>query len=63
MIKEYFADYYLHRSDITFEFTAENKMIVHNIVAEPWKVTIVDTGLNTQTGGSIKRNSAIYLFD
>ena len=55
MIKEYFADYYLHRSDVTFDFTAENKMIVHCNVAEPWKVTVVDTGLNTQTGGRIKR--------
>ncbi|MCI5655017.1 MAG: glucose-1-phosphate cytidylyltransferase [Candidatus Pseudoruminococcus sp.] len=55
MIKEYFADYYLYRSDITFDFSAENKMIVHNNVAEPWKVTIVDTGLNTMTGGRIKR--------
>jgi glucose-1-phosphate cytidylyltransferase len=55
VIKEYFADYYLHRSDITFDFSAENKMIVHANVAEPWKVTIVDTGLYTQTGGRIKR--------
>ncbi len=55
MIKEYFADYYLHRSDITFDFSEENKMIVHNNVAEPWKVTIVDTGLNTMTGGRVKR--------
>ena len=55
IIKEYFADYYLHCSDITFDFTNENKMIVHNNVAEPWKVTLVDTGLNTQTGGRIKR--------
>ncbi|MCL1849424.1 MAG: sugar phosphate nucleotidyltransferase, partial [Clostridiales bacterium] len=55
MIKEYFADYYLHRSDVTFDFTAENSMIIHNNVAEPWKVTVVDTGLNTQTGGRIKR--------
>lgn len=55
MIKEYFADYYLHRSDITFDFSAENKMIIHNNVAEPWKVTIIDTGLNTQTGARIKR--------
>lgn len=54
-IKEYFANYYLHRSDITFDFTAENKMVVHNNVAEPWKVSIVDTGLNTMTGGRIKR--------
>jgi glucose-1-phosphate cytidylyltransferase len=55
MIKEYFADYYLHRSDVTFDFADENKTIVHNNVAEPWKVTLVDTGLNTQTGGRIKR--------
>lgn len=55
IIKEYFADYYLHRSDITFDFSAENKMIIHNNVAEPWKVTIIDTGLNTQTGARIKR--------
>ena len=55
MIKEYFADYYLHRSDVTFDFTADNKMIIHNNVAEPWKVTVMDTGLNTQTGGRIKR--------
>lgn len=55
VIKEYFANYYLHRSDITFDFTAENKMVVHNNVAEPWKVSIVDTGLNTMTGGRIKR--------
>lgn len=55
MIKEYFADYYLHRSDITFDFSAGNEMTVHSNVAEPWKVTIVDTGLNTMTGGRIKR--------
>lgn len=55
VIKEYFADYYLHRSDVTFDFTAKNKMIVHNNFAEPWKVTVVDTGLHTQTGGRIKR--------
>lgn len=55
MIKEYFADYYLHRSDVTFDFSDNNKMIVHNNFAEPWKVTLVDTGLNTMTGGRIKR--------
>jgi len=55
MIKEYFANYYMHRSDMTFDFSAENKMIIHNNIAEPWKVTVVDTGLNTQTGGRIKR--------
>ncbi|MDF2530909.1 MAG: Glucose-phosphate cytidylyltransferase [Clostridia bacterium] len=55
VIKEYFADYYLHRSDITFDFANNNDIIVHSNVAEPWKVTVVDTGLNTQTGGRIKR--------
>ena len=55
VIKEWFADYYLHNSNITFDFTQENKMIVHNTALEPWKVTLVDTGLNTQTGGRVKR--------
>lgn len=55
VIKEYFSDYYLHRSDITFDFANDNNMIVHNNVAEPWKVTLVDTGLNTMTGGRVKR--------
>ena len=55
VIKEWFANYYLYNSDITFDFTDDNKMVVHNNVAEPWKVTIVDTGLNTMTGGRIKR--------
>ena len=55
VIKEYFADYYLHRSDVTFDFSAENRMTIHNNVAEPWKVTVVDTGYNTMTGGRIKR--------
>lgn len=55
VIKEWFADYYLHNSNITFDFTQENKMIVHNNELEPWKVTLVDTGLNTMTGGRIKR--------
>jgi glucose-1-phosphate cytidylyltransferase len=55
IIKEYFADYYLHRSDITFDFSDNNKMIIHNNVTEPWKVTLVETGLHTMTGGRIKR--------
>lgn len=55
VIKEWFADYYLHTSDVTFDFTKENKMTVHNNVSEPWKVTLVDTGLNTMTGGRVKR--------
>lgn len=55
MIKEWFADYFLHTSDITFDFTEHNKMIIHKEHSEPWKVTVVDTGLNTMTGGRIKR--------
>ena len=55
VIKEYFADYYLYRSDVTFDFSADNRMTVHQNVAEPWRVTLVDTGLNTQTGARVKR--------
>jgi len=55
IIKEFFANYYLHRSDITFDFTGHNEMVIHSNVAEPWKVTLVDTGLNTMTGGRVKR--------
>lgn len=55
VIKEYFADYYLHRSDVTFDFSQNNSVEIHNNIAEPWRVTIVDTGLNTMTGGRIKR--------
>ncbi len=54
MIKEYFANYFLHMSDITFDMS-QNKMEVHHNYAEPWKVTLVDTGELTQTGGRIKR--------
>lgn len=56
IIKEWFANYYLHASDITFDYTnGRNEMIVHNKYVEPWKITIVDTGISTQTGGRIKR--------
>ncbi|MDR3288169.1 MAG: NTP transferase domain-containing protein, partial [Peptococcaceae bacterium] len=55
VIKEYFADYYLHRSDVTFDFADGGGMTVHSNVAEPWKVTLVDTGQATQTGGRIRR--------
>lgn len=55
VIKEWFADYFLHTSDITFDFTKGNEMIVHDKHAEKWKVTVVDTGLNTMTGGRVKR--------
>ena len=54
VIKEFFADYYLHSSDITFDMT-NNQMVVHDNFSEPWKVTLVDTGLNTMTGGRVKR--------
>lgn len=56
MIKEYFADYFLHTSDITYDFTnGKNEMTVHHNNSEPWKVTVVDTGLHTMTGGRVKR--------
>jgi len=54
-IKEYFADYYLHHSDVTFDFTRGGAVTVHSNVAEPWKVTIADTGLHTMTGGRVLR--------
>lgn len=55
VIKEWFADYFLHTSDITFDFTQGNEIIVHDRHAEQWKVTVVDTGLKTMTGGRVKR--------
>lgn len=55
VIKEYFANYFLYKSDVTFDFTDNNKLTIHNNVSEPWKVTIIDTGLTTLTGGRIKR--------
>ncbi len=58
IIKEFFANYFLHTSDVTFDMTAsqtEPKMIVHNSVAEPWRVTLVDTGDDTGTGGRLRR--------
>ena len=54
LVKEFFADYFLYASDITFDL-AKNEMKVHDNFAEPWKVTLVDTGLNTMTGGRVKR--------
>ena len=53
-VKEYFADYFLDTSDVTFDL-ANNRMEVHNNYSEPWRVTLVDTGLHTMTGGRIKR--------
>ncbi|MBQ2801092.1 MAG: glucose-1-phosphate cytidylyltransferase [Lachnospiraceae bacterium] len=55
IIKQYFADYYLYKSDVTFDFSNGNSMQIHDNDAEPWKVTIVDTGYATMTGGRIKR--------
>lgn len=55
VVKEWFADYFLHTSDITFDFTQGQKMIVHERHVEPWKVTVVDTGLHTMTGGRVLR--------
>ena len=54
VIKEYFANYFLHMSDVTFDMS-NNSMTVHHLKAEPWKVTLVDTGAETQTGGRLKR--------
>ncbi|MDR2780144.1 MAG: NTP transferase domain-containing protein, partial [Synergistaceae bacterium] len=54
MIKEYFANYYMHMSDVTFDMR-DGERIIHNNDAEPWRVTVVDTGENTMTGGRIKR--------
>jgi glucose-1-phosphate cytidylyltransferase len=53
-IKEFFANYFLHTSDVTFDM-CQNKMTVHNTVAEPWQVTLVDTGDTTGTGGRLRR--------
>ena len=54
MIKEYFSNYFLHQSDVTIDM-ANNDIHIHNCKTEPWKVTLVDTGLSTMTGGRIKR--------
>jgi glucose-1-phosphate cytidylyltransferase len=54
VIKEYFANYFLHMSDVTFDMS-ENSMHIHNRHAEPWRVTLIDTGDNTATGGRLKR--------
>ena len=56
IIKEYFANYFLHNSDVTFDFSKrKNRMIIHSKKIRPWKITLIDTGLYTQTGGRIKR--------
>jgi glucose-1-phosphate cytidylyltransferase len=61
LIKEYFANYFLHMSDVTFDM-AENRMTVHERYAEPWRVTLIDTGDETMTGGRLRR-AAPYLKD
>ena len=61
VIKEYFANYFLHMSDVTFDME-NNQMEVHHRKAEPWRVTLLDTGEDTQTGGRLKR-AAPYLAD
>ena len=61
MIKEYFANYFLHMSDVTFDMK-NNQMEVHQKYVEPWRVTLVETGENTMTGGRLKR-VASYLGD
>ena len=55
VIKEYFADYYLYRSDVTFDFSNNNEMTLHSNVAEPWRVTLVETGMYAQTGARIRK--------
>jgi glucose-1-phosphate cytidylyltransferase len=55
IIKEFFNDYYLHMSDVTFDFKNGNRITIHQNVAEPWKVTLVDTGFNAQTGARVKK--------
>ena len=54
MIKEYFANYFLHNSDITFHMDLDNKVEIHNKKSEPWKITLVDTGEGTQTAKTWK---------
>lgn len=67
VIKEYFANYFLHMSDVTFDM-AKNSMVVHQQKVEPWRVTLIDTGEQTQTGGRLKRvadhirNEEIFCF-
>lgn len=55
MIKEWFNNYFIYTSDVTFDFTDGKNIVLHEQHSEPWKVTVVDTGLHTMTGGRIKR--------
>ena len=69
VIKEWFADYYLYNSDVTFDFSDNNKMTVHNNVAEPWKVTLVDTGLSMNVAAAeitrcvLERDDKVRILD
>ncbi|OWA36242.1 glucose-1-phosphate cytidylyltransferase [Saccharibacillus sp. O16] len=54
-VKEYFAHYFLHESDVTFDFRNDNQLITHQHTAEPWRVTLVNTGIDTMTGGRVKK--------
>jgi glucose-1-phosphate cytidylyltransferase len=58
-IKEYFTNYFLHQSDVTIDI-AENKMKIHNNKSEPWKITLIDTGLHTMTGGRVKKTAEYF---
>ena len=60
IIKEYFANYFLHTSDVTFNMK-DNSMEIHNKYTDPWKITLIDTGENTMTGGRLKRVSEYLL--
>ncbi len=55
VIKQWFANYYINNSDITFDFSKKDRISVHKTFSEPWKVSVIDTGLHTMTGGRIKR--------
>jgi len=55
IVKEYFSNYYMTHSDVTYDFANGNVVTIHRNISEPWKVTVMDTGLNTMTGGRIKR--------
>lgn len=55
IIKEFFSNYYLHHSDVTFDFANKNHATIHTNVVEPWKVSIIDTGIDSMTGGRIRR--------
>ena len=61
MIKEYFANYFLHTSDVTFHMDEDNRMEVHHRKNEPWKVTLVDTGDGSQTGGRLRMSILILM--